>query len=108
LGTVRIYNTLWAAIRGRANHLRQAVAVTAISILSWRMTVRPTWVWITWIISNNWLNGQRWLSARSERITNVSTLASAGWNVVDHPAEGVGTTQARAWIHTVELLTGLV
>ena len=108
MGTVRINHTLWAAVRGRADHLRQTAAVAAISILCWRMTVRPTGVWITWIISNNWLNCQWWLPTGSERVSNVTTLASAGWDVVDHPAEGVSATQARARIHTVELLTGLV
>jgi len=76
--------------------------------LSGRVAVGTTGVWITGVISNNWLNGQRLLSTICERVSNVSTLASAGWDVVDHPAEGVGATQARARIHTVELLTGLV
>ena len=108
MGTIRIDHTLWAAVRGRANHLRQTAAMAAISILCWRMTVRPTGIWITGVISNNWLNGQRLLSTICERVSNVSTLTSAGWDVVDHPAEGVGATQARARIHTVELLTGFV
>ena len=72
------------------------------------MTVRPTGIWITGVISNNWFNCQRGLPTGSERVSNVSTLASAGWDVVDYPAESVGATQARARIHTVELLTGLV
>ena len=76
--------------------------------MSGRVAVGTTGVWITGVISNNWLNGQRLLSTICERVSDVSTLASAGWDVVDHPAEGVGATQARARINTVELLTGLV
>ena len=76
--------------------------------MSWRVAVGTTGVWITGVISNNWLNGQRTLSTICERVANVSTLASAGWDVVDHPAEGIGATQARARINTVKLLTGLV
>ena len=76
--------------------------------MSWRVAVGTTRVWITWVVSNNWLNGLRPFSTSRERVSNVSTLASAGWDVVDHPAEGVGATQARARINTVELLTGLV
>ena len=72
------------------------------------VAVGTTRVWITGVIGNNWLNGQRLLSTICEGVANVSNLASAGWDVVDHPAEGVGATQARAWIHTVELLAGLV
>ena len=76
--------------------------------MSWRVTVGTTGVWIAGVISNNWLNSQRLLSTICERVANVSNLASAGWDVVDHPAEGVGATEARARINTVKLLTGLV
>ena len=72
------------------------------------VAVWTTRVGITRIISDNWLNGQRLSSTICERIPNVSTLTSAGWDVVDHPAEGIGATQARARIYTVKLLTSLV
>ena len=101
-------DTFRPTVGRRPNHVCLTGTLASVSNLSWRVAVGAARVWIARIVSNYRLNGQWLLSTRSERISNVSTLASASWDVVDHPAEGVGATEARARINTVKLLTGLV
>ena len=45
--TVRVDDTLWAAVGRRANHLWQAGALATVSDGSWRIAVGSTWVGIT-------------------------------------------------------------
>ena len=108
LGAVRVDHTLMSAVWWRSNHISQAGALAPVTNLSWQVAVGTTWVRITRVLCYYWLNNQGFLPACSEGISNVSSLTSAGGDVVDNSTLGIGPTQSRTGIHTVQVLTCLV
>lgn len=101
LGAVRVDHTLRATVRGRANHLGHTGAPTLTTNIPWRECVWSTWVGVARVLLNNRLNWYWTQSAGRKGISFITLDASAGGDVVDHPAPSIGATQARARVHTV-------
>jgi hypothetical protein len=57
LRAVGVDDTLRPAVGWRANHVAPAGTLTSITNLSGKVAIGTTWIWITWVLCNDWLNG---------------------------------------------------
>jgi hypothetical protein len=109
LGTVRVDGALRPTVGGRANHVRQAGALTPLADDTRWIAVGPAGVGIAGVLRNHRLNGLGRQPAGCKGITHIAGHTDTVCNVIDHLAFGIGPTVGpRAGVYTLLLLAGLV